>query len=116
MSRATPALSQATLRQSGCASAALLQVAQAVVSLSDLDEILGTIVRTMPILVGVQRTAVYSWDAVARLFHPRQAYGIATDQRESVWRTLSGDEFPLLAAAVERGQSVLCQGAGALLC
>jgi serine phosphatase RsbU (regulator of sigma subunit)/putative methionine-R-sulfoxide reductase with GAF domain/anti-sigma regulatory factor (Ser/Thr protein kinase) len=92
-------------------SAALLQVAQAVVSLSDLDEILGTIVRTMPILVGVQRAAVYSWDAAARLFHPRQAYGIAADQRESVWRALSGDEFPLLAAAVERGQSVLCQAA-----
>ncbi|MGC1378917.1 MAG: GAF domain-containing protein [Anaerolineales bacterium] len=94
------------------ASAALLQVAQAVVSLSDLDEILGTIVRTMPILVGVQRAAVYSWDAAAGLLHPKQAYGIPADQRENVWRALSGDEFPLLAAAVERGQSVLCHAEG----
>jgi hypothetical protein len=41
----------------------LLQVAQAVVSLNDLDEILGTIIRIMPILVGVERAALYQWDA-----------------------------------------------------
>lgn len=91
------------------ASAALLQVAQAVVSLSDLDEILGTIVRTMPILVGVQRAAVYRWDAAAGLFHPQQAYGIPVEQRPLVWRTLTALEFPLLGAALERGQTVLCQ-------
>jgi GAF domain-containing protein len=44
------------------ASAALLQVAQAAASLSDLDEILGTIVRILPILVGVERALVYSWE------------------------------------------------------
>lgn len=93
------------------ASAALLQVAQAVVSLSDLDEILGTIVRTLPILVGVQRVAIYRWDAVARLFHPEQAYGIPLEQRESVWRVLGPDEFPLLGSALERAQTVLCQDA-----
>ncbi len=42
------------------ASAALLQVAQAVVSLNDLDEILETIIRIMPILVGVERAALIS--------------------------------------------------------
>ena len=45
------------------ASAALLQVAQAIVSLNDLDEILSTIIRIMPILVGVARAALYQWDA-----------------------------------------------------
>jgi len=40
------------------ASAALLQVAQAVVSLNDVDEILGTIIRILPILVGVERAAL----------------------------------------------------------
>ena len=52
------------------ASAALLQVAQAVVSLNELDEILGTIVRVMPILVGVERVALYLWDAEHEVFHP----------------------------------------------
>ena len=50
------------------ASAALLQVAQAVVSLNDLDEILGSIIRIMPILVGVKRVALYRWDAERRVF------------------------------------------------
>ena len=50
------------------ASAALLQVAQAVVSLNDLDEILGTIIRIMPILVGVERVALYQWDAGKDVF------------------------------------------------
>ncbi len=93
------------------ASAALLQVAQAVVSLSDLDEILGTIARTMPILVGVQRVAIYAWDAAAGLLRPQQAYGIPAENRASVWRALTPAEFPLLAAALERGQTVLCQDA-----
>ena len=50
------------------ASAALLQVAQAMVSLNDLDEILGTIIRILPILVGVQRAALYQWDSETRSF------------------------------------------------
>src|SRR4030042_1326754 len=45
------------------ASAALLQVAQAVVSLNDLDEILGSITRIVPILVGVRRVVLYRWDS-----------------------------------------------------
>ena len=93
------------------ASAALLQVAQAVVSLSDLDEILGTIVRTLPILVGVQRAAIYRWDAAVGLFYPLQAYGIPAEVRPQVWRTLTVVEFPLLAAALERGQTILCADA-----
>ena len=52
-----------TAQEQAYASAALLQVAQAVVSLNDLDEILGTIIRIMPILVGVERAALYQWDA-----------------------------------------------------
>lgn len=104
-----------TAQEQAYASAALLQVAQAVVSLSDLDEILGTIVRTMPILVGVQRAAVYRWDAAVGLFHPEQAYGIPAEQRPMVWRTLKASEFPMLGAALERGQTVLCQAEGGAL-
>ena len=57
------------------ASAALLQVAQAIVSLNDLDEILGTIIRIMPILVGVQRAALYQWDTDKEIFVPRRNTG-----------------------------------------
>ncbi|HEY3477099.1 MAG TPA: GAF domain-containing protein, partial [Anaerolineales bacterium] len=64
-----------TAQEQAYASAALLQVAQAVVSLNDLDEILGTIIRIMPILVGVGRAALYQWDSEKDLFEPSQQYG-----------------------------------------
>jgi serine phosphatase RsbU (regulator of sigma subunit)/putative methionine-R-sulfoxide reductase with GAF domain/anti-sigma regulatory factor (Ser/Thr protein kinase) len=93
------------------ASAALLQVAQAVVSLSDLDDILSTIVRIMPILVGVERSAIYTWNAETGLLRPAQSYGIPEEARPLVWRTLQWDEFPLLAAALESGEMAMCEEA-----
>ena len=81
------------------ASAALLQVAQAVVSLNELDEILGTIVRIMPILVGVERVALYIWDAEHEAFHPVHAYGFDGEaQRILVSDDLAIGAFPLLDA------------------
>jgi len=84
------------------ASAALLQVAQAVVSLSDLDEILGTIIRVMPILVGVERSALYLWDADKEAFHPVHTYGFE-DKAEAVLAggDLARGAFPLLDATRE---------------
>jgi len=93
------------------ASAALLQVAQAVVSLSDIDDILGTIVRIMPILVGVERAAIFSWDEPAGLFIPAQEYGIPDELHPVLWRSFSIGEFPLLDAAMEQSQIVMCQDA-----
>jgi serine phosphatase RsbU (regulator of sigma subunit)/putative methionine-R-sulfoxide reductase with GAF domain/anti-sigma regulatory factor (Ser/Thr protein kinase) len=93
------------------ASAALLQVAQAVVSLSDIDEILGTIVRIMPILVGVERTVIYSWDSTAGLLSPEQEYGLPDELRELLWRLFVPGEFPMLDEAIQQGQMTLCQDA-----
>ncbi len=93
------------------ASAALLQVAQAVVSLSELDDILSTIVRIMPILVGVERSAIYTYNAETGLLRPAQSYGIPEETRPLVWRTLQWDEFPLLAAALESGEMAMCEEA-----
>jgi len=56
-------------------SVALLQVAQAVVSLIDLNEILETIVRIAPILVGVNRCTIYLWDETRGGFWLAQSYG-----------------------------------------
>lgn len=89
------------------ASAALLQVAQAVVSLSELDDILSTIVRIMPILVGVECSAIYTYNPETGLLRPAQSYGIPEDVRPLVWRTLQWDEFPLLAAALESGEMAM---------
>lgn len=91
-----------TAQEQAYASAALLQVAQAVVSLSDLDEILGTIIRVMPILVGVERSALYLWNPNEEVFHPAHTYGF----EDTTKTVLAGDDlargaFPLLDATRE---------------
>jgi serine phosphatase RsbU (regulator of sigma subunit)/putative methionine-R-sulfoxide reductase with GAF domain len=87
------------------ASAALLQVAQAVVSLSDLDEILGTIVRILPILVGVERAALYLWDSAREVFLPSQKYGLPEEAEAVLWnREFVSGAFPLLDAAREENR------------
>ena len=79
------------------ASAALLQVAQAIVSLSDLDEILGTIIRIMPILVGVERAALYEWDGAKEIFRPSQEYGLSEEDENMFWeRSFAPGEFSFL--------------------
>lgn len=82
------------------ASAALLQVAQAVVSLSDLDEILSSITRIMPILVGVKRVALYRWDDERVSFTASQEYGFSENE-ETIMTEKEFPEgvFPLLDCA-----------------
>ncbi len=82
-------------------SVALLQVAQAVVSLKQLDEILATIVRITPILVGVKRCIIYTWDSKERLFHPSAEYGFSKHDVEGLGQAIGLDEFPLLGAIRE---------------
>ena len=88
-----------TAQEQAYASAALLQVAQAVVSLNELDEILGTIVRIMPILVGVERAALYLWDAAHEVFHPAHIYGLDDEARKILAdNDFEIGAFPLLDA------------------
>jgi serine phosphatase RsbU (regulator of sigma subunit) len=85
------------------ASAALLQVAQAVVSLSDLDEILGSITRIMPILVGVQRVALYRWDSEHGTFTASHEYGFSEEEEPALTeREFKLGDFPLLDSASEQ--------------
>ena len=89
------------------ASAALLQVAQAVVSLNDLDEILASITRIMPILVGVQRVALYRWDAERESFTTSHEYGFSDDEEPLMTeKEFKLGDFPLLDFAREQNQMV----------
>lgn len=54
--------------------AVMLQVAQAVVSQNQLQDILDTIVHLLPILVGIDAAIICLWDPVHELFHAAQAY------------------------------------------
>jgi len=99
-----------TAQEQAYASAALLQVAQAVVSLNDLDEILGTIIRIMPILVGVQRAALYRWEAEKETFGPSQQYGLDEDEENIFWRrSFAPGEFAILDSCRESGSLMACQ-------
>ncbi len=84
-------------------SAALLQVAQTVASLNDLDDILSTIVRIVPILVGVERGIVFLWNDEQSAFRPAQAYGIPRDAEATLMaRRYAPGDFPLLDAVREQ--------------
>lgn len=56
---------------------ALLQVAEAVNSLIDLNEILGTIVRLVPMLVGVRTCLALIWDEGRRVYRVGASYGVS---------------------------------------
>ncbi|HEX6271300.1 MAG TPA: GAF domain-containing protein [Anaerolineales bacterium] len=92
------------------ASAALLQVAQAVVSLNDLDEILGTIIRILPILVGVERVVLYQWNTEQQVFRPAQQYGLDEKDEEAFWRrAFSPGEFAFLDSCRDETGLRACQ-------
>ncbi len=55
--------------------AALLQVAQAVVSSNDLPDVLENIVHLVPILVGIDVCMIYRWDEDLQVFRPTNAHG-----------------------------------------
>ena len=84
---------QKSQKEEAYVSVALLQVAQAVVSSSDLDEALGSIVRITPILVGVKRALIYLWDEAQHMFRLGQSYGLP---RAAEAATFGLGEFPLL--------------------
>ncbi len=56
---------------------ALLQVAEAVNNLIDLNEILDTIVRLVPMLVGAQSAIIMIWDEARGVFLPGPSHGVS---------------------------------------
>ncbi len=63
-------------RQQAWLSHALLQVADAMSRVSDMEAVLTSIVRLTPILAGVDRCIVLLWDAGAETFMPAQSHGL----------------------------------------
>jgi len=63
--------------------AALLQVAEAVAGQPTLDEALEMVARLTPMLVGVERTVIYRWEAEAQVFRPSQWAGIEPTELEA---------------------------------
>jgi serine phosphatase RsbU (regulator of sigma subunit)/putative methionine-R-sulfoxide reductase with GAF domain len=79
-------------------SVALLQVAQAVVGSSDLDDVMAAVVRITPILVGVKRCVIYLWDDQRSIFRLSQAYGVSRPELSEMPEIHAQGKFPLLDA------------------
>ncbi len=92
-----------TQKEEAYITVALLQIAQTVVSSNDLEEILASTIRTIPILVGVQRTAVFLWDAENELFTLAQSYGLSSTQEDRLVK-IEADQFPLLKRVIEKDE------------
>lgn len=70
-------------QQQAWISTALLQVADAMSQVSDLDAVLTTIVRLTPILAGVDRSTILLWNDDAEMFVPTQSHGLTPELRET---------------------------------
>ncbi len=98
-------------RQQAWLSTALLQVADAMSQVSDMDAVLTSICRLTPILAGVDRCSILLWDADTETFTPSQTYGLASELRDVFEQSrfspgvlpaldlLSWDKRPLLVNA-----------------
>ncbi|MCI0397763.1 MAG: SpoIIE family protein phosphatase [Chloroflexi bacterium] len=76
---------------------ALLQVAEAVNRLTNLNEILDTIARMVPLLVGVRVCIILFWDEREQLFRAGPSFGLS-EMEEGLLRSFEMDlsEFPLV--------------------
>jgi serine phosphatase RsbU (regulator of sigma subunit)/putative methionine-R-sulfoxide reductase with GAF domain len=76
---------------------ALLQVAEAVNKLTDLNEILYTIVRMVPMLVGVEACLVLIWDEEQEMYRAGPSFGLS-EMGHGLLESFDIDpaEFPLL--------------------
>ncbi len=104
-----------TESQQAWLSTVLLQVADSMSQVSDLDAVLATIVRLIPILVGVERSAILLWEPDTETFVPAQTYGLSPELRETFEHTrfsagavpaldlIRWDKSPLLVESARDG-------------
>jgi sigma-B regulation protein RsbU (phosphoserine phosphatase) len=79
--------------------AVLLQVAQTMVSMNNLDDIFETIIQILPILVGIDCSIIYTWDTGRQLFYPSRAYHISGECDEAFYQQVfPAGRYPMLDA------------------
>lgn len=89
-------------------STVLLQSAEAIVSGGTLGDILDTIVNILPILVGIDSSAIYLWNENEKLFQITHAIAREdTDIEELVGETYQFGDFPMLDTVLQNNQPVV---------
>lgn len=85
--------------------AALLQVAQVVVTAGNLSEVMDSIVHLLPILVGVEMCVFYGWDGITHQFRPMAAQGSSRKVEEALLSTpYPAGEHHLLDCVYQSGK------------
>jgi serine phosphatase RsbU (regulator of sigma subunit)/putative methionine-R-sulfoxide reductase with GAF domain len=92
---------------------ALLQVAENIARTSTLDELLQTVVRLPPLLLGCDRCYCLMWDRSQATFTPRAAYGLNEHQRSAFlgW-PFGAEDAPLLADVIRSLIAIAVDDAG----
>ncbi len=86
----------AAQREEAWVNMALLQVAEAVGSQVELSEVLTTIVRLTPLLVGVKACLILLWDDDTGAYVPGAAYGLPRERLAAFYALrIPGAEWPL---------------------
>ncbi|MBN1887844.1 MAG: SpoIIE family protein phosphatase [Thermoflexales bacterium] len=86
----------AAQREEAWVNTALLQVAEAVGSQVELSQVLTTIVRLTPLLVGVETCLIFLWDGQASVYTPGAAYGLSRGELATFHALrIPGEEWPL---------------------
>ncbi len=89
-------------------STVLLQAAQAVVSSADLADTLNSIVHLMPILVGIDSSAIYLWNAEEKAFVLSEATAKDIEEQEDLLGTrYSPGDFPMLDVVFNKNQPIV---------
>ncbi len=98
-----------TRQEEAYVTAVLLQVAQAVVSQNNLNDVLDTIVHLLPILVGIDACAIYLWDHEEEVFQTSQAFANSPNEgKDQSPRNYQANEFPLLDTVRASDTLVVC--------
>ena len=92
-------------------STVLLQVAEASQNLSNLHELLSTVVRITPMLIGVRSCALYMWDDLEEAFAPAAYEGLSSEQKTEFerWRFAAGD-LPVLDRLRQEKKPIILHG------
>ncbi len=97
-------------RQQAWLSTALLQVAESMSYVADIDAVLTTIVRLTPILAGVDRCAILLWDTDLESFVPAQTHGLRPELRSAYENTWFAPEaIPAIARLCSEKVPVVVQ-------
>lgn len=89
-------------------STVLLQAAQVVVSSADLVDTLDSIVHLMPILAGIESSAIYMWNPEQKVFVLTESTEKTSEEEESlIGTTYTPGDFPMLDVVYENDHPIV---------